>query len=217
MSNVSKDFVTKNGIIVKGTSFVTALTSQTNALQVDGGAAIRKNILIGSTATIYGQTRITFTDDAISTTTGALIVDGGVAVAKNLYVEGSIDVVGSITGVSSTATNLDGGTAGQIPYQSAPGVTAFTGPGSVGQLLMSGGTSSPLYQSTLTVNAGVVSVNSKISSTSTTTGSLVVDGGVGVSGSVYVGNRIGFVNTGNYSTVYQVYNPVTNTLDTVWG
>jgi hypothetical protein len=45
----------------------------------------------------------------------------------------------------------------------------------------------------------------------------MVTGGVGVSGSVYVGNKIGFSNTSNVSIVYQYYNTSTNSLDTVFG
>ena len=67
MSNISKDFVTKNGIVLKGTSLVTGLTSQTNALQVDSGAAIAKNLIVGSTTTIYGA--VTIANNAASTST----------------------------------------------------------------------------------------------------------------------------------------------------
>jgi hypothetical protein len=64
---------------------------------------------------------------------------------------------------------------------------------------------------------GNLSVVSNIASTSPNTGTLLVTGGVGVSGNVYVGNRIGFSNTSNVSIVYQYYNTTTNSLDTVFG
>jgi hypothetical protein len=62
-----------------------------------------------------------------------------------------------------------------------------------------------------------INITNNTVSTSTTTGALAIGGGVGVGGSIYVGNRMGFVNTSNVSVVYQVYNPVTNSLDTVFG
>jgi hypothetical protein len=62
-----------------------------------------------------------------------------------------------------------------------------------------------------------VSITNISASTSTTTGALLVSGGVGVGGSVYVGNRVGFTNASNVSAVYQYYNTVTNSLDTVFG
>jgi hypothetical protein len=49
------------------------------------------------------------------------------------------------------STNLAGGTAGQVPYQSAPDTTAFYGPGSIGQIAVSRGAAAPAYQSTITV------------------------------------------------------------------
>jgi hypothetical protein len=52
----------------------------------------------------------------------------------------------STTPISNTSTsNLLGGTAGQVPYQSAPGATAFAGPGTAGQAFISNGTSAPAF------------------------------------------------------------------------
>lgn len=59
-----------------------------------------------------------------------------------------------IVGYSVTATNLGAGTAGQIVYQSAPGVTAYAGPGSAGQILQSAGTGTPVYVSQSTLSVG---------------------------------------------------------------
>jgi hypothetical protein len=42
--------------------------------------------------------------------------------------------------------SLTGGTTGQVPYQSAPSTTAFTGPGTAGQVLTSNGAAAPTYQ-----------------------------------------------------------------------
>jgi len=56
MTPVDRDFVVKNGAIVRGDSAVTSSTGQVNALQVLGGAAISKNLIVGTTATIYGDT-----------------------------------------------------------------------------------------------------------------------------------------------------------------
>ena len=52
---------------------------------------------------------------------------------------------------STTATNLASGTAGQVPFQSSSGVTSFTGPGTSGQVLTSGGVSGPTYTTITTV------------------------------------------------------------------
>lgn len=47
--------------------------------------------------------------------------------------------------VIGTATNLAGGAAGRIPYQTAPSTTGFTAAGSPGQYLQSNGTGAPTW------------------------------------------------------------------------
>jgi hypothetical protein len=60
----------------------------------------------------------------------------------------------STTPITTTSTsNLLGGTAGQVAYQSAPGATAFAGPGTTGQPLLSNGATAPTF-GTLPVNGG---------------------------------------------------------------
>jgi len=48
-------------------------------------------------------------------------------------------------GVPTAATNIANGTAGQIVYQSAPSTTAFAGPGTSGQALVSNGATAPAF------------------------------------------------------------------------
>ena len=81
-------------------------------------------------------------------TVGGLTID---ALTGNIVTTGTITAV-NITGSITTATNLTGGSAGRIPYQSAPGATAFATAGTTGQLLSSVG-STPTF-----VNTGSVMV-----------------------------------------------------------
>lgn len=103
----------------------------------------------------------------------------------NIFASGSLIVttatITTIVGAVTTASSLASGTAGQIVYQSAPGVSGFTGPGTAGQVLVSNGTSGPVFQSNLVLNSNTVA-------SSTATGALQVNGGVGVGGSLYAGN-----------------------------
>lgn len=96
----------------------------------------------------------------------------------------------SIIAVVTTATNLQNGTAGQIPYQTTSGVTSFFGPGNTGSVLVSYGTQSPIFQNTLTL-AG------NIDSSSTDSGTLQVIGGVGISGKIWAGSNIVSLSTAN--------------------
>lgn len=68
-----------------------------------------------------------------------------------------------------------------------------------------------------TITVGKINLAANLSSNSTNTGTLVVSGGVGVSDSIYAGSRIGFVHANNVSAAYNVYNPATGTIDTIFG
>ena len=140
-----------------------------------------------------------------NTSSGDLTVLGGVGIGQNLYVAGNINVAGtinaSITGVSTTATNIAGGTAGQVPYQTGVGATSFYGPGSWGQFLISTGANAPTYQSTLTTVGGNIIITSNNAATSTITGALqIVNGGLGVGGATVIGGELSVVN-GQYISV----------------
>jgi len=88
-------------------------------------------------------------------------------------------ISGLSAGNATTATNLAGGTAGQVPYQTAPGVTSFYGPGTAGNVLVSNGTGAPTYNNTLTLTGTTAA-------TSTTTGALQVVGGFGLGGDLFI-------------------------------
>ena len=53
----------------------------------------------------------------------------------------------AISSIPSSASNLAGGNAGYIPYQSAPDTTAFLAAGTTGQVLVSGGAGAPTWAS----------------------------------------------------------------------
>lgn len=82
----------------------------------------------GSTTTnaIY----ITNNTESNNTTSGALVVTGGVGIGGNVNIAGDLTVSGMINaqidGTITTATNLAGGLATQIPFQTAAGLTGFS-------------------------------------------------------------------------------------------
>ena len=122
-------------------------------------------------------------------------------------------------GFANKGNNIIGGTAGQLVYQSGADTTTFAGPGTAGQLLISGGTAGPVYQSTLTVVGGTVNITSITASLSTASGALQVRGGVGIGGDLYVGGKIshtGLIPTAG-TAIDQVYTTTKSlTLTDVW-
>lgn len=94
------------------------------------------------------------TEQSVSTSSGALQVTGGVGIGGNLWVGGTL--YASVSGGTSTSTNLAGGAAGAIAYQSAPGTTTFLNPSAAaGPLLQSNGTGqAPSYITTQSLFVG---------------------------------------------------------------
>jgi hypothetical protein len=152
---------------------------------------------VTGTSVFAGLTSVANATTATATNTGALTVVGGVGIGGDLRVGGIIygTFNGSITGNATTATNLAGGTAGQVPFQTAPGVTSFYGPGTAGNVLVSNGSSAPTYNNTLTLTGAT-------EATSTATGALQVRGGTSIVRDLVVGNKItGLLKSGELLSV----------------
>ncbi len=106
---------------------------------------------------------------------------------------------------ASTATNLAGGTAGQVPYQTAAGITAFYGPGTAGQLLVSAGAAAPVYTNTASIYVGRAVLADTVTkwtnartvtfATGNVTGSFSIDGSADVNNVVLTFNTSTLVAT----------------------
>lgn len=90
--------------------------------------------------------------------TGAVLADGSVSAAEvsglaTVATTGSYNDLSDKPTVATTATNLDGGTAGVIPYQTGAGATAFSAAGTNGQVLTSAGSGAAPTWATPSVGA----------------------------------------------------------------
>lgn len=136
-------------------------------IEPGSGAVVISNTSTLQTVTTRGSTTtnaVTFANltESTSTTTGGVLILGGLGLGGNLALNGKIYANGST------------GTEGQVLTTTPTGVV-WDYPTSV----FDGGTiSQPLHIANTT------------SSTSTTTGALVVDGGVGIGGDVWVAGRV---------------------------
>lgn len=144
---------------VAGTGTVTSVdvSGGTTGLTTSGGPVTSSGTitLAGTLATTNGGTGLTsFTagdlpyyssGTALSKlgigTTNYILTSSGTAPQ---YTNPASITVGSAT-TATTATNLAGGIASQIPYQTGAGTTSFIANGTAGQVLTSAGTSAPAW------------------------------------------------------------------------
>jgi hypothetical protein len=151
-----------------------------------------------------------------STNTGALTVAGGVGLAGGLYVGQSVTATNniyvgttnqpltistngiSLAGQNLTFQNVGGGANSIVIGNNSPTViTGGTGAGT--GITLDAGSSS-----------GTVTVSRSLASISTTTGALVVRGGLGIGGAFYA-NTTSYIASAEVITTATVYNFVTKT------
>jgi len=117
--------------VAQSTLSVGSATTATTATNLAGGAA-------GSVAYNTGSGATSFL--ALGTTD--YVLTAGASAPQ--YVAQSTLSVGSAT-TATTATNLAGGAASQLPYQTGSGATSFIANGTAGQVLTSAGASAPAW------------------------------------------------------------------------
>jgi hypothetical protein len=163
---------TKGSIIFDETTATTSNTS--GSILISGGLAISN------------------TTDAVSVSNGGtLTTAGGVAIAKKLFVGTDLSVSGNITSGTwngSTITVINGGT----------GATTFTST----SVLLGNGTSAIQSASGMTYATNILTLqrltsNDTTATTSSTTGSLLISGGIGISNTT---DAISSTNGGTLTT-----------------
>lgn len=159
------------------TAFITAPTVSGQVLRWNGSAfdyaaGTISGVALGSnlntltfgtflTGTSYnGSSAVTIATNATSANTASTLVARD---ASGNFSAGTItaSLSGNATSANTatTSTNLAGGVAGAVPYQSGAGTTLFSAAGSSGQVLTSAGTSAPTWTTPATVNNGTLTMN----------------------------------------------------------
>lgn len=195
------------GGAVKVASNAAATNTTSGGLQVVGGAGIGGALYVGGIIDTIDTTDAGLTSPGGS---GSLQAGGGAGIAKNLAVGGTISRTGAVsqaawqnaTGVALnlaaatyTDTSTGAGTVagpnaaswlGQPTFASTNAVTYTEAATLYIQNAPAQGTNTTLTNPySLLVANGVVKIKTTTSSTSVTTGALVVDGGLGVAGNLY--------------------------------
>jgi len=149
-------------------SSTTSTTSATGALVVTGGTGIGGQLFVG------GNIVAASSQAASSTTTGALVVTGGAGIGGQLFVGANVNVTGNILPTANVTYNLG---SAELRWKDL-----FLS----GSTINLGGTTiSAPTGGALAVSTGNIIAASSQASTSTTTGALVVTGGVGIGGNIF--------------------------------
>lgn len=163
------------------------------------------------------------TSDTITPSTGALVVKGGAGIAKSLSIGGRLQLfnnaamtafVASTTSVGSTVyvlpSSTPAGTANSILQSTPEGIMSWVpmtgGPGGSGTVNSGIANSAAFYAAdgtavsattNLTFAGNSVTVIPTTSSTSTSTGALVVRGGLGLVGNAFIGGTVTIADNTN--------------------
>jgi len=180
-------------LFLVGNNQATVGNTSTGDLVVVGGGRIGRDLILGGDLYVGGIVK-----GLVTTATNASTIIGGAA--GSLVYQSSTGTT-SFIGIASTgsilmsngvipvwtasaaitvsqatsATNIIGGGQWQIPFQSSTGTTTFS--------------------SNLTFNRSTLSISTNTQSISTTSGALVVAGGVGIQGDVFIGGNLQILGT----------------------
>ena len=175
------DGATAGGVLAAG-STIAGATSSTN---IAGGAAGSLPYQSAPSTTVFLGIG----------TNGYVLTSDGSAPAWS-------PVSGLSAGLATTATNIAGGSAGQVPYQTSGGVTAFINTATTGNFLQANYVGAPTWTTTANIYVANASISTNVRSG--TAGQLVYQSAANTSGFVGPGTYGQFLmSTGANAPTYQ--------------
>lgn len=126
-----------------------------------------------------------FVLDSSNSIEGFLQINRGINLVNDSATDFQLYGRSTYSNLATTSTNIRDGISGQIPYQTDSGLTGFIGTGTSGQLLVSGGTGSPLFVNTTSISVGYSTTSSNLASG--TQGSIPYQTAVGLTNQLSLG------------------------------
>jgi fibronectin-binding autotransporter adhesin len=213
LTSITKDFVVRSGALTEGTAFVSSSTGQTSTLQVNGGAAIAKNLIVGTTATVWGAqtnhgsltvnglTTLAGLNSQVTTATSLQVTGASLFQGQTLFTgsvntfSGALFVTGTnILTVDTGATTL-GGTLTVAGVTNITNTTTGNFVGNTGALIVAGGT---VVGDNLIVKSTAYNTATNTANAIYTPGGIYADQGLTVAGPVLFKDVVTFNGTATY-------------------
>ena len=183
---------------------ITSTSTSTGTLTIAGGIGVGNNInamgnikACGSISAMSGIVRST--GESTSSSTGSLLINGGVGIAKSVFIGGDASVQGTLTSnnISLTTINITGT---DDSTNTSTGSVIISGGIGLAKSLYVGDVFDVIGSTSLNSNldvTGITSINNTINATSSSNGSLIIKGGVGIGKNMYVGGKSYILDSSN--------------------
>jgi hypothetical protein len=185
--------ITVGNLSLSGNS-LSALSGGISITPSSGITTINSSATIVGGLTISGSFAVPALTDSISTGSGALTVGGGLGVGKQIQAGSTITTYSAAGSTSSILNNAvtvpNGGIGAQTLYLTGKGYSA-------GNEIV---TTATIGSSLGGFVPNALRITSLAQSTSTNTGALVVDGGVGIGGNLTIGGSLNLLGGGSVLT-----------------
>jgi len=199
LTSFTQDFILKSGLVVEGTIAVTSSTGQTGTMQVLGGAAIAQNLIVGSTASVYGPTQLQNTlnvagQSTLAQLTATITTVTQLTVMNDQVVYGNLGVTGTTHLYSTLA--VDGNTQFRGALNTFSGALIVTGTNT-----FTVGSGASDFGGTVDIG-GVAHLNNTTSADTSKNGSLVVAGGVYIDKNLVVASTSSNTGTSSQNALF---------------
>lgn len=188
-TSLAEDIFTDGGMYYNPGLDRFSLTGHAVIPTIYGSLAANGNLTIRANYSDLTSGSVNFTNslEASSTTVAAVTMAGGLGIAKKLYVGSDTSITGDLA--------VNGATSADITTTT---LTATIFNGTATRLDLGG--AATIVNIGSTANTAVVNINGTTPSTTAATGTLVVDGGLGVAGSIHAGGDLIIGTTGTDTT-----------------
>ena len=156
------------------------------AVFADNAVTLTNKTISGSSNTLSNIGNSSLTNSSVTVGSTNIALGGTATTLAGLTSVTATTFNGALSGnatTATTATNLAGGAASQIPYQSASGTTSFISNGTSGQVLKSNGASAPSW-----ANVTDVAVSTFSGGTTGLTPSTPTSGAITLAGTLALAN-----------------------------